>query len=95
MFLIGTEWKGPKLINLDQNGVQWRDIVNKVMTRTCYIKVREFIDQLSNYQPLQKNLTDRRVILVHYRSAKLEKLTNNLLRNKRLIVNGELQSKRK
>lgn len=59
-----------------------------------YIKVWEFIDQFSNYQPLQNNLNDSRAILVQYRFAKLEKLTNNLLQNKRLIVNGKLESKR-
>lgn len=32
MFLTETEWKGAKLINLDQNWVQRRDIVNMVMT---------------------------------------------------------------
>ena len=77
MFLKVTEWKGAKLITLVQNLVQRRDTVNMVMTHTGYIKVREFIDQLSNYQPLQKNLTDQRVILVHYRLAKLEELTND------------------
>jgi hypothetical protein len=65
------------------------------MTHAGYIKVREFIDQLSNHQPLQKNLTDRRVILVQYRSAKLEELTNNLSKNKKPIVKGELHSERK
>jgi len=65
------------------------------LTHTGYIKVREFIDELSNYQPLQKKLNDRRVILVPYRFAKLEELTNNLSQNKRLIVSGELQSKHK
>jgi hypothetical protein len=65
------------------------------MTHAGYIIVREFIDQLSNCQPLQKNLTDRRVILVQYRSAKLGELTNNLLKYKRPIVKGELHSERK
>ena len=91
MFLIGTEWKVAKLINLDQNLVQWWDIVNMAMTHTGHIKVREFIDQLSNCQPLQKNRSDGRVILVHCRSEKLEELTDNLLKNERLIVSGELQ----
>ena len=95
MFLVGTEWKGAKLIDLDQSWVQWWDIVNMVMTHKDYIKVRKFIDQWSNCQSLQKNITDRRVNLVHYRSAKLEELTNNLLTNKRSVVSGELQSKRK
>jgi hypothetical protein len=45
-----------------------------VMTHTGYIKIREFIDQLRNYQRLQKNLIDRRAILVHYRFAKLQEL---------------------
>jgi hypothetical protein len=78
MSLRGTEWKDAKLINLDQNWVHWRDIVNMVKTHTGYIKVREFIDQLRNYQPLQKYVIDQRAILVHYRSAKLDELTNNL-----------------
>jgi len=82
MFLNVTEWKGAQLIILVQNLAQWRDIVNMVMTHTGCIKVREFIDQLSNYQPLQKNLNDRRVILVHYRFAKLEELTKTCKRRK-------------
>jgi hypothetical protein len=95
MFLKVTEWKGAKLITLVQNLVQRRDIVNMVTIHTGYRNVREFIDHLSNYHPLQKNLIDRRVILVHYRFTKLEELTNNLLKTIGLIVNGELQSKRK
>jgi hypothetical protein len=82
MFLKVTEWKGAKLITFVQNLVQRRGIVNMVTTHTGYRKVREFIDHLSNYQPLQNNLIDRRVILVHYRFAKLEELTNNLLKKR-------------
>lgn len=56
----GVDW-----IKLAQSAIKWREFV-KIVVNLCLSYIRQFLDQLSNYQIRNKDLVPRSLVLFIY-----------------------------